>query len=251
MKVWTEKRTGSRSLLSTGDKIVDISVGNCEGGYELQADGSILITGDADLYFDGLVPGEVDILIQDLSLGEEINEDNLAVVELEVTEDPKSYIDSSGEYCYYQVEETVSEAFLNNMSLMGIRLVDNEQKPVSAGSPVATGQTLQEIRNGKVDDEVSIVVKGDLDCNGIVNIDDLMYLYQYVSGCVPEGTFTDAQLKAADYADHDGVIDDKDLAELLNYINERGYEPGTKAAASESQVGLNVRYLDSTGTREI
>ena len=60
----------------------------------------------------------------------------------------------------------------------------------------------------------TIIVKGDVNCDGRVRATDYMEIKNYI---MEVSTFTDLQLKAAD-ANNDGNVRATDYMEIKNYI---------------------------------
>ena len=108
------------------------------------------------------------------------------------------------------------QQFESNQELHVYDVSDNEV--TNSDTLVGTGMKLKMIVDSIVQDELTIIVKGDLDGDGYALMNDYLniqnILYERKDATVLEQ-------KAGDVADHDGVITISDYMRLSSYIEEK------------------------------
>lgn len=92
-----------------------------------------------------------------------------------------------------------------------IRIVNKADNVVSDNVFVGTGCKVQLVRDGVLKDELTIVIKGEIDGNGIINSEDAIYLLKYT-------LFPDlCPVVFEDDIDGDGLVDCNDAIYLLKH----------------------------------
>ena len=92
-----------------------------------------------------------------------------------------------------------------------VQVVDKNGNVLSASALVGTGCKVQLVDNGTVKDEATIVIKGEIDGNGVIDSDDAIYLLRNTlfAGLYPVVTEDDV--------DGNGKYDSDDAIHLLRY----------------------------------
>jgi len=92
-----------------------------------------------------------------------------------------------------------------------IRIVDKNGNVLAADALVGTGSKIQLVENGEVVDEVTVVIQGEIDGNGIIDSDDAIYMLRNT-------LFPDMfPVVVDDDIDGNGVYDSDDAIYLLRY----------------------------------
>lgn len=106
--------------------------------------------------------------------------------------------------------------FESNHELHVYDISDNEV--MDSDTLVGTGMKLKMIVDGVVQDELTIIVKGDLDGDGYILMTDYLNLQNIL---YEKKDATILEQKAGDVADYDGVITISDYMRLTSYILEK------------------------------
>ncbi|MBE7058003.1 MAG: hypothetical protein E7387_02740 [Ruminococcaceae bacterium] len=92
-----------------------------------------------------------------------------------------------------------------------IQIVDRDGNVLAADALVGTGSKIQLVENGEVVDEVTVVIQGEIDGNGIIDSDDAIYMLRNT-------LFPDMfPVVVDDDIDGNGVYDSDDAIYLLRY----------------------------------
>ena len=92
-----------------------------------------------------------------------------------------------------------------------IQIVGKDGNILAANALVGTGSKIQLVENGEVIDEVTVVIKGEIDGNGIIDSDDAIYMLRNT-------LFPDLfPVVVNDDVDGNGVYDSDDAIHLLRY----------------------------------
>jgi len=92
-----------------------------------------------------------------------------------------------------------------------IQIVDKDGNVLAADALVGTGSKIQLVENGEVVDEVTVVIRGEIDGNGIIDSDDAIYMLRNT-------LFPDVfPVVVDDDIDGNGVYDSDDAIYLLRY----------------------------------
>lgn len=93
-----------------------------------------------------------------------------------------------------------------------IQIVDKDGKLLNDDAFVGTGCKIQLVKNDVVKDEVTVVIKGEIDGNGIINSDDAIYLLRNT-------LFTSLYpVIVEDDVDGNGIYDSEDAIYLLKHV---------------------------------
>ena len=92
-----------------------------------------------------------------------------------------------------------------------IQIVDKNGIVLAADALVGTGSKIQLVENGEVIDEVTVVIKGEIDGNGIIDSDDAIHLLR--NTLFPD----DFSVVAEDDIDGSGEYNSDDAIYLLRY----------------------------------
>ena len=124
---------------------------------------------------------------------------------------PSSYISS----CF------VVSKLLDGINEDGVRIVSGT-KTVAANEKVATGMVAQLVVKGKVVDEVTIVVTGDVNGDGNITVTDMLAIKSHI---LKKTTLTGAAALAADVSG-DGGISVTDFIQAKSHIlGKSGIKP--------------------------
>ena len=105
-------------------------------------------------------------------------------------------------------EKTTVSTLLSAFSTKNLTVYDGDGNAVSGSTIVGTGYCIRIVENGKVVDYLEIIVKGDVDGNGILSATDYLRIKHYFLGNI---TLTEPQIKAAD-------IDSNERIESADYL---------------------------------
>ena len=106
---------------------------------------------------------------------------------------------------------TVSNVIAKFENSSYVRVVDKDGKVLAASALVGTGSKVQLVQSGTVKDEATVVIKGEIDGNGIINSDDAIYLLRNTlfSNIYP--------VISEDDVDGNGTYNSDDAVYLLRY----------------------------------
>ena len=114
-----------------------------------------------------------------------------------------------------EVKTLISE-FKDNMTNPNeyIKIYDAEGNEVSEDDTVKTGLTIKLEINGRVYDEAIMIVRGDIDGDGLVDVADEAVLTDHILRITP---IDDYRFYAAD-VDEDSILDVADDSKLTDFI---------------------------------
>jgi hypothetical protein len=115
----------------------------------------------------------------------------------------------------HRVREGTSVAeVLAQFDNIGLEIIDRNGNVISDTSFVGTGATIKLYQNGEVTDSVAVIVLGDVDGNGVVDITDYLRVKSaYLGSYIP----SEIEQYGADI-DADHVIDSKDYTYIREYF---------------------------------
>ena len=109
------------------------------------------------------------------------------------------------------IQTTVADVIAQFEGAENIQIVDKNGNAMAADALVGTGSKIQLVENGEVIDEVTVVIKGEIDGNGIIDSDDAIYMLRNT-------LFPDtAPVVEEDDVDGNGIYDRDDAIYLLRY----------------------------------
>lgn len=118
-----------------------------------------------------------------------------------------------GSNSYLTIEDYLKEyknklEYLHVYNSLGIEVINHQEF-------VKTGMKIKLIIEGTVYDELTIVVKGDINGDGLVNLIDLIMVSHYLNKII---SFDNIQMLAGDL-NFDGIINSPDFVKIKNYCD--------------------------------
>jgi hypothetical protein len=129
-----------------------------------------------------------------------------------------SYMNKQGILSNIQYK-TKTEQFISNINTSGqsYTFIDANQKPLTTADYIGTGTTIKIKVNG-ITTQYTSVVYGDVDGDGIINLEDLTKIRDYILGI---GTISDTFKSAGDlYSENDITLNS--LVGVMSYISQSG-----------------------------
>ena len=137
----------------------------------------------------------------------EIGEDE-EVIALTPAQGSTTVVDTEKSFVYGLAEELTFAQFKSDYAtVIGTATVE------CADTVLKTGSVIKLVKDGEVKVEYTVIIYGDIDCDGIADGNDSFLVNMVVSGMLSADALTAAQKLAAD-PNHDGKIDDADYALL-------------------------------------
>ncbi|MBQ6931788.1 MAG: dockerin type I repeat-containing protein, partial [Clostridia bacterium] len=137
----------------------------------------------------------------------EIGEDE-EVIALTPAQGSTTVVDTEKSFVYGLAEELTFAQFKSDYAtVIGTATVE------CADTVLKTGSVIKLVKDGEVKAEYTVIIYGDIDCDGIADGNDSFLVNMVVSGMLSADALTAAQKLAAD-PNHDGKIDDADYALL-------------------------------------
>ena len=130
------------------------------------------------------------------------------------SENSPLYFDNTGELLLGASERLDFYEFTDSFSKQSLTAYDKYGNDLTAGGYIGTGSVIKIEVDGVVPDSKTVVIKGDANGNGIVDVGDYLILKRIFCGSYSPD---DIYLLAADI-DGDGVIDSKDCFALKRYL---------------------------------
>jgi len=174
--------------------------------------------GQAVIKINGVLPGNADISISldgtDLKCSVAV-EVYYSAEKVELTDDSQYRI--SGDYLYSVLEGTTSEEFLTNFKNTSLVIVDMDGNVVDLDDEfvVGTGLQIQAILNGIVNDELMVLIKGDTNGDGVVDVFDVFNMFDHINN---DALLTGVN-KEAGLIVNEEEIDIFDTFAVLDHIN--------------------------------
>ena len=174
--------------------------------------------GQATIRINGILPGnaEITISLDGTDLKEIINaEIYYSVEKVELTVGSQYRI--SGQYLQSILEGTTSEEFLTNFKNTSLVIIDADGNVVDLDDDfvVGTGLQVQALLNGIVNDELVVLIKGDTNGDGVIDVFDVFNMIDHINN---DALLTGIN-KEAGLIVNDEEIDIFDTFAILDHIN--------------------------------